>query len=270
MRTALAGVAALAALTTALVSAALVTTVSPAAAEPASQPRAHSTAHSIAPPAARRAMPGKARFARETVRYGDQDTSSSHIEHVYELQYRLTWAGVYDGPVTGYFGDLTQAAVKRYQRRIHLPASGVADTATWRHLIPATIRGRKHIPDACADGSGWDACYDRTRHEVTLWRDGKPRNAWLVRGGGSDTPTRTGDFTVYYRDIDHVSGLYDSPMPYSQFFSGGQAFHGSATMVDPFTGHSHGCINMYVEDARQLWKLTSSTKLAVHVHGAWS
>jgi lipoprotein-anchoring transpeptidase ErfK/SrfK len=59
-------------------------------------------------------------------------------------------------------------------------------------------------------------------------------------------------------------------MPYSQFFSGGEAFHGSATMTDPFTGHSHGCINMYNEDARQLWRLASTVRLAVHVHGAWS
>jgi Putative peptidoglycan binding domain/L,D-transpeptidase catalytic domain len=280
MRTALAGVAAMAVLTTGLITGlttglvtAAVTTAAPAAATPAGQPRAHTAARPAVAastlPATRRAW-AKARFARETVRYGDQDASPSAIEHVRELQYRLTWAGSYDGPVTGYFGDLTKAAVKRYQRSIRLTASGVADTATWRHLIPATVRGRKHIPDSCADGSGWDACYDRTRHEVTVWRDGKLRNAWLVRGGGSDTPTRTGDFSVYYRDIDHVSGLYDSPMPYSQFFSGGEAFHGSGTMVDPFTGHSHGCINMYVEDARQLWKLTAKAPLGVHVHGAWS
>jgi hypothetical protein len=211
-----------------------------------------------------------ARFVRETVRYGDQDTSVSHIEHVRELQYRLRWAGVYDGPVTGYFGDLTKAAVQRYQRRAHLSVTGTADRATWKRLIAATIRGRADIPAACEDGTGWDACYDRARHEVTLWHDGTVINAWLVRGGSSDHPTRTGDFRVYYRDIDHVSSLYDSPMPYSQFFSGGQAFHGSATMIDPFTGHSHGCINMYDEDARQLWNLTSEIRLAVHVHGAWS
>ena len=41
-------------------------------------------------------------------------------------------------------------------------------------------------------------------------------------------------------------------------------------MVDPFTGHSHGCVDMYVEDAGQLWNLTSWTPLVVHVHGAWS
>jgi lipoprotein-anchoring transpeptidase ErfK/SrfK len=41
-------------------------------------------------------------------------------------------------------------------------------------------------------------------------------------------------------------------------------------MMDPFVGHSHGCINMYIKDAKVLWALTSKSKLRVHVYGAWS
>jgi lipoprotein-anchoring transpeptidase ErfK/SrfK len=95
------------------------------------------------------------------------------------------------------------------------------------------------------------------------------RNAWLVRGGEYDLQTRVGNFHVFYRDIDHVSSIYDTPMPYSQFFSGGQALHGSGFMVDPFYEHSHGCINMYIQDARQLWRLTSTKRLGVSVYGSW-
>lgn len=210
------------------------------------------------------------RFYRERVSRGARDASTSSIAHVRELQYRLTWAGVYKGPVTGYFGDLTGAAVKRYQRRERLPVTGVATRDTWRHLIPDSIRGRRYVPDSCDRGTGWDVCYARSLHQVTLWHNGRLHNSWLVRGGGRSTPTRTGDFRVYYRDIDHVSSLYGSPMPYSQFFSGGQAFHGSTAMLDPFTGHSHGCINMYIEDARQLWAITADNRLQVHVRGPWS
>jgi hypothetical protein len=213
---------------------------------------------------------GSQRFVREPVRIGDQDASTSAIEHVHELQYRLRWAGAYDGPVTGYFGELTQAAVRTYQRREGLDVSGVATRSTWRHLIPDSTRGRGSVPDACDSGHGWDVCYDRARHQVTLWHGGTLQNAWLVRGGDRGMETRTGHFRVYYRDIDHVSGLYGSAMPYSQFFSGGQALHGSGYMIDPFRGHSHGCVNMYIEDARQLWRLTADKRLAVHVHGRWS
>ena len=129
---------------------------------------------------------------------------------------------------------------------------------TWQRLLPDTLRRKRAIPNICKTG-GWHACYDRTGHQVTLWHRGKVVNTWLVRGGSASTPTRTGNTVVYKRDIDHKSGLFNgAPMPYSQFFDGGQALHGSRFMIDPFVEHSHGCINMYVEDARQLWRLTST------------
>ena len=58
-------------------------------------------------------------------------------------------------------------------------------------------------------------------------------------------------------------------MPYSQFFDGGEALHGSRLMMDPFVDHSHGCVNFYVEDARQLWNITYDKRLWVTVYGAW-
>lgn len=212
------------------------------------------------------------RFAREKARYGDRDRSPRSMHHVRELQYRLRWAKVYKGPVTGYFGPRTRKAVRRYQHRADLKRSGVATRATWRKLIRKTVRGRKDVPRACrSDKSrGPHICYDRRRHQVSLWRSGKLWNTWLVRGGDRGYKTRTGNFRVYYKNKDHVSSLYDSPMPNSQFFSGGQAFHGSPFMTDPFSGHSHGCVNMYIQDSRQLWKLTRKKLAKVHIRGRWS
>lgn len=210
----------------------------------------------------------RARFARPKTRFGDKDQNAHSIDHVHELQYRLRWVGVYRGPVSGYFGTKTRKAVKRFQRKVHLRRTGIANQPTWRNLIRRTIRRPKRIPQVCKR-RGWHACYDRTKHQVTLFRNGRLHNAWLVRGGSSSHPTRRGTQPVYYRDKDHVSSLYGSPMPYSQFFDGGQAFHGSALMTDPFSGHSHGCINMYIKDARQLWMLTSKKRLVATVYGAW-
>ncbi len=211
----------------------------------------------------------KDRFAREFTRHNDRDAGVYAIEHVRELQYRLRWAGVYHGPVTGTFGDRTKGAVQRFQRQQHLKVTGTANARTWKVLIPKTVRGRTAIPDRCKRRNDWHICYDRFRHQVTLWKRGTLWNSWLVRGGDYSYQTRTGHFSVYSRDRDHVSGLYGSPMPYAQFFSGGQAFHGSSYMTDPFDEHSHGCVNMYIEDARQLWRLTSTRPLKVDVYGAW-
>jgi hypothetical protein len=176
------------------------------------------------------------RFTREVVRPGAADVSPYDIAHVYELQYRLKWRGLFDAAPTGFYGPVTKAAVREFQRRNGIPATGVVGPRTWRPLIRRTVRGRDDVPPFCLR-DGWRACYDRSRHQVNLYRSGVLWNSWLVRGGAYDTPTRTGRFEVYYRDIDHVSAQFDdAPMPYSQFFSGGQALHGSRLMMDPSSG----------------------------------
>jgi hypothetical protein len=242
----------------------LVVSAAPAPADTADPDAADSTS------AAAASWTLRDRFSREVVRPGDADVDTYHIEHVYELQYRLQWRGLFHATPTGYYGPVTKAAVREFQRRNDIPQTGVVGYRTWRLLIPRTVRGRGDVPPYCF-GPGWRACYDRSRHQVNLYHDGLLWNSWLVRGGAYDTPTRTGKFEVYYRDIDHVSAQFDdAPMPYSQFFSGGQALHGSRLMMNPFVGHSHGCVNFWVEDARQLWNLTAAGPLRVRVYGAWS
>ena len=228
----------------------------PAYAEEA--PPSNRTTHSLLDP-----------FTREVVRRGDVDADPWHIEHVYEVQYRLKRLGLFDATPNGRFGPRTEAAVKAFQRRIGVPVTGVVRARTWRPLIKQTVRGRSAVPSACRSG-GWHACYDRSWHQVNLYHDGRLLNSWFVRGGAATTPTRTGTFHVYYRDIDHVSSTFDNaPMPFSQFFNGGQALHGSRLMMDPWVGHSHGCVNFWTEDAQQLWDLTSTKYLWVHVYGRW-
>lgn len=207
-------------------------------------------------------------WAREEVRFASKDTSPWHIAHVRELQLRLKWVGLYQRVPTGYYGTVTRQAVRAYQARKHIVVSGMATTRTWKLLLQDTVRRPGAIPAVCRN-AGWHACYDRSMHQVLLLHDGAIYNGWLVRGGGYTTQTRLGTHKVFYRDIDHWSTLYDSPMPYSQFFDGGEAFHGSRLMMNPFVGHSHGCVNMYVEDARQLWNLTHNKTLIVTIYGAW-
>ncbi|MGH3356573.1 MAG: L,D-transpeptidase family protein [Nocardioidaceae bacterium] len=209
------------------------------------------------------------RFARELVRFGERDRSTYDIEHVRELQWRLKRERLYRFRPNGRYGTATRAGVRRFQRRHDLRVSGNANEATWRVLLKKSNKNRRTARRRCS-GPGWHICYDRRNHQVTLWRAGTLWNSWLVRGGSSSNKTRTGNFTVFRRERRHRSSLYGSPMPYSQFFSGGQAFHGSRAMMNPYDGHSHGCVNMYVEDARQLWSLTHDRRLRVHVYGRWS
>ncbi len=208
-------------------------------------------------------------FAREAVSFGQRDLSPYHIAHVHELQWRLKREGMFRFRPNGRYGTATRAAVIRFQRLHGLRPSGQATRATWRALLQRSNINMAAARSHCS-GAGWNVCYDRLNHQVTLWHDGRFWNTWLVRGGWSGHKTRTGDFTVFKRYRHHTSNLFGTPMPYSQFFSGGEALHGSRIMMDPYKGHSHGCVNMYVEDARQLWSLTHDRRLQVHVYGPWS
>ena len=208
-------------------------------------------------------------FSREVVKRGDVDRDQYSIEHVYEVQIRLRRLGLLSAYPSGVFGPQTEEAVERFQKRLRIPVTGRVTARTWTPLIKRSTRGRGALPAACR-ADGWHACYDRWRHQVSLFHNGRMHNSWLVRGGSYDTKTRTGDFTVRWRSEHHRSRTFDgAPMPYSQFFSGGQALHGSRNMMDPYEGHSHGCVNFWVEDARQLWNLTHDKTLHVHVYGAW-
>lgn len=56
---------------------------------------------------------------------------------VTDLQNQLIDSGFYDGPVTGYFGELTENAVKRLQQTKGQTATGIVDDKTFSYLQPA-------------------------------------------------------------------------------------------------------------------------------------
>ncbi|ARX88890.1 hypothetical protein SMD44_08377 [Streptomyces alboflavus] len=84
------------------------------------------------------------------------------------------------------------------------------------------------------------ACVDLTR-QLSWIQDGKTLKLRAGAGahGRNGHETRTGLKKVYWRDIDHISSIYHVPMPYSQFFDGGQAFHSVGISVWSPPG-SHG------------------------------
>ncbi|HEY9702121.1 MAG TPA: peptidoglycan-binding domain-containing protein [Allocoleopsis sp.] len=56
-------------------------------------------------------------------------------DDVYELQKRLKKLGYYQGPVTGFFGRLTEAAVKRFQEAKGLEVDGIVGSQTKLALL---------------------------------------------------------------------------------------------------------------------------------------
>ncbi|NTU82843.1 MAG: peptidoglycan-binding protein, partial [Chloroflexales bacterium] len=52
-----------------------------------------------------------------------------------DVQGRLRPLGIDAGPVDGFYGDQTRAAVQAFQQSHGLPASGDVDCATWQAML---------------------------------------------------------------------------------------------------------------------------------------
>jgi hypothetical protein len=179
---------------------------------------------------------------------------------VRELQARLRQlAWLFDGP-TGTYDELTEQAVRGFQGKRGLPRTGRADTVTWERLKGMTHEpGQWELylmggqPAASPDSrclTGRVLCIDKTSRTLRWMIDGRTVSTMSVRFGAQYTPTREGVFHVYWKSRHHVSTLYDSPMPYAMFFSGGQAVHYSSDFAARgYAGASHGCVNVRDEAA---------------------
>ncbi|MFE9251528.1 peptidoglycan-binding protein [Streptomyces sp. NPDC007088] len=188
---------------------------------------------------------------------------------VRELQARLWTLGHFRQKPTGYYGQVTAAAVSAFQRARGLPVTGRVDATAWRRLRAVSRQpGRAELypettlpvtaPDArCREGRV--LCVSKRSRTLAWMVDGRTRSVMDVRFGSAYTPTRDGAFTVYWKSRHHVSTLYDSPMPYAMFFSGGQAVHFSSDFAARgYSGASHGCVN--VRDEKKIAALFAAVR----------
>jgi hypothetical protein len=87
-------------------------------------------------------------------------------------------------------------------------------------------------------------CIDKSTRTVKWDVNGQVRRSMAARFGSSRTPSRNGSFRIYWKNIDHVSSLFGSSMPFALFYSGGQAVHYSSDFAARgYRGASHGCVN---------------------------
>ncbi len=197
------------------------------------------------PPPARATHPAP----RPVMAFGSQGT------RVRELQARLVQLGLFAHSPTGYYGSLTTAAVRAFQRQQGLPRTGAVQSAAWgalrartrqptrTELRPPTTRPIGVLDRRCMQGRV--ICISKRSSTLTWVVDGRIASAMDVRFGSQYTPTREGTFHITFKSRRHVSTIYHTAMPYAMFFSGGQAVHYSADFAARgYTGASHGCVNV--------------------------
>ena len=140
------------------------------------------------------------------------------------------------------------AEIKLAAAKAAAARSAAAKAAAARNAVnteTAALRARGVPCDIHAD-----ACVSLSRQEAWLMRDGRiVYGPVAVATGRAGLPTPTGDFRVWYKDVDGWSSTYDAPMPYSVFFYQGDAFH-----EDPVTVRSHGCVHLSLRNAEYFYR----------------
>ncbi|NUO36452.1 MAG: L,D-transpeptidase family protein [Dermatophilaceae bacterium] len=190
---------------------------------------------------------------------------------VRSLEARLRQIGWFSGDVDDHYGSRTTEAVRGFQAKRGFDATGHLDERTWDKLVSmskrptadelANLKPKPAEPEAKSEpkpepGSiSWDVdercmtgrvmCVSKSTRRLTWVVDGVPQYGFDVRFGSDELPTREGVFSVYKKQVDVISNLYHTPMPYSMFFSGGQAVHYSSNFARlGYAGASHGCVNV--------------------------
>jgi hypothetical protein len=151
------------------------------------------------------------------------------------------------------------AAIRAFQTKEGIkPNTGFAGPVTWARMQLMSAKKNPNTAGKCPVRSYRVACVDLTR-QLTWVQKGK-KVLWgpvPMRSGRAGYRTRTGWFKIYWKHKNHWSTLYNTPMPYSQFFSGGEAFHAIyGSIYDP--NGSYGCVNLRLADSRSLWNVTKT------------
>ncbi|THV13049.1 murein L,D-transpeptidase [Nocardioides caeni] len=184
---------------------------------------------------------------------------------VREVQARLKQIDWFSGDVTDHYGDATAEAVRGFQAKRGFEATGEVDQRTLDRLEEMTTEPTSaELTNTPPAGTGSNTpgpldprcqtgrvlCIDKTTRTLRWVVDGDVRKTVDVRFGSAELPTREGEFSVERKSRDHVSSLYDTPMPFAMFFSGGQAVHYSPDFAATgYNGASHGCVNVRDHDA---------------------
>ena len=91
---------------------------------------------------------------------------------------------------------------------------------------------------------------------MNVYENGKKTHSWKISSGKDGHFTPTGNFKPYIVKKMHYSKKYDNaPMPYSVFFRGGYAIHGTGAVWRLGRPASHGCVRLHTSNAKKFHDL---------------
>jgi lipoprotein-anchoring transpeptidase ErfK/SrfK len=96
----------------------------------------------------------------------------------------------------------------------------------------------------------------KRNQRMNVYRDLEHAYAFKVSTGKGGHNTPAGSFKPYSLESMHYSRKYHmSPMPWSVFFNGGVAIHGTESIHNLGNRASHGCVRTHPKSARRIYNL---------------
>jgi lipoprotein-anchoring transpeptidase ErfK/SrfK len=100
---------------------------------------------------------------------------------------------------------------------------------------------------------------DISSQTMTVIQDGVATHTWPVSTARSGKWTPRGTFSAHWLSRYNKSSLYNNaPMPYSIFFRGNYAIHGTNQISRLGRPASAGCVRLHPENAAVLFQLTQA------------
>jgi hypothetical protein len=140
--------------------------------------------------------------------------------------------------------------------KFFLPGTRISGWAAIAALIAVVTLGICiHSPPAAAADS-LSVRIDLSAQRMRVSISGGPTYVWAVSTARPGYRTPTGQFRPVRLERVWYSTIYDNaPMPYSIFFHGGYAIHGTYEIRNLGRAVSHGCVRLHPSNARTLFNL---------------
>lgn len=99
--------------------------------------------------------------------------------------------------------------------------------------------------------------------QMEVFRQGERLYVWSVSTAKSPKITPTGSWTPQFLSPKHKSKLYgNAPMPWSIFYSGNYAIHGTTSISRLGSPASHGCVRLHPANAKILFYMVKAEGMA--------
>lgn len=181
---------------------------------------------------------GRARVVSKKIAVHYPDLDPGQVSSKVKIFTRLLSHQGYYTPHTSSYGSGVGRAVLAFRKVNGMARTSNATPGIFHALAKGKGEFKPRYP-----GAGYHVEVDISRQVMVIVSKGRAQYTIAASTGAPATPTITGHYSVYSKDPGYNSeGMY-----YSNYWHGGYAIHGYASV--PTYNASHGCVRIPIPDA---------------------